>query len=123
MFHCSATVIIIISLPLCLHLLTCTLIMPKNSWASEEQQTWLLAHLSTFHQAQEAKTTQGFFIELYQKFHEQWPLASPNSDKISKADGNEEKAITLKLKASKQVSGSFTVIYSVTLIQYILVTP
>ena len=123
MFHCSATAIIVFSLPLCLHLLTCTLIMPKNSWASEEQQTWLLAHLSAFHQAQEAKTTQGFFIELYQKFHEQWPLASPNSDKISKADGNEEKAITLKLKASEHVSGSFTVIYSVTLIQYILATP
>ena len=123
MFHCSATVIIIFSLPLCLHLLTCTLIMPKNSWASEEQQTWLLAHLSTFHQAQEAKTTPCFFIELYQKFHEQWPLAFPNSDEISKADGNEKKAITLKLKASKQVSGSFTVIYSVTLIQYILATP
>ena len=64
-----------------------------------------------------------FIIELYQKFHEQWPPAFPNSDEISKADGNEKKAITLKLKASKQVSGSFTVIYSVTLIQYILVTP
>ena len=97
--------------------------MPKKSWASEEQQTWLLAHLSAFRQTQEAKTTPGFFIELYQKFHDQWPPASPNSDKISKADGNEEKAITLKLKASKQVSGSFTVIYSVTLIQYILATP
>jgi hypothetical protein len=78
--------------------------MPKKSWASEEQQTWLLAQLADFRQAQEAKTTPGFFIELYQNFHEKWPLAPPNADEISKADGNDEKAITLKQKASEQVS-------------------
>jgi hypothetical protein len=90
--------------------------MPKKSWASEEQQTWLLAQLADFRQAQEAKTTPSFFIELYQKFHEEWPLASPDAEKISKADGNEEKAKTLKQKASKQVSGCLTIIHSVVLI-------
>ena len=92
--------------------------MPKKSWASEEQQTWLLAQLSDFRQAQEAKTTPAFFTELYQNFHEQWPPASPNAGEISKADGNEEKAITLKQKATEQVSDSFTIIYLVVLIQY-----
>ena len=84
--------------------------MPKKSWASEEQQTWLLAQLelADFRQAQEAKTTSGFFIELYQKFHEKWPLASPNADEISKAEGSEEKAITLKQKASELVSVPYT---------------
>jgi hypothetical protein len=84
--------------------------MPKKSWASEEQHTWLLTKLSDFRQAQEAKTTPIFFTELYQKFHEDWPLASPNADEISKADGNEEKARTLKQKSSEHVSGSFTYI-------------
>ena len=78
--------------------------MPKKSWASEEQQTWLLAQLGDFRQAQEAKTTPGFFIELYKNFHETWPLAPANADEISKADGNEEKANTLKQKASESVS-------------------
>jgi hypothetical protein len=59
--------------------------MPKKSWASEEQQTWLLAQLGDFRQAQEAKTTPGFFIKLYKNFHETWPLAPANADEISKA--------------------------------------
>jgi hypothetical protein len=88
--------------------------MPKKSWTSEDQQTWLLAKLPDFRQAQEAKTTPTFFSELYNKFHEEWPLASPNADEISKADGSEEKAKTDKQKASEQVSGFLTTtIYSV----------
>jgi hypothetical protein len=82
--------------------------MPKKSWASEEQQTWLLGQLADFRQAQEAKITPSFFTELYQKFHEEWPLASPDADDISKAEGNEEKAKTIKQKTSETVSGSFT---------------
>jgi hypothetical protein len=78
--------------------------MPKKSWASEEQQTWLFAKLPEFRQAQEAKTTPGYFIELYQNFHDVWPLAPPNADELSKADGSEEKAITDKQKASEHVS-------------------
>jgi hypothetical protein len=50
--------------------------------------------------------TPSFFVELYQKFHEEWPLTSPNAKEISKADANKEKAKTLKQKASEQVSGS-----------------
>jgi hypothetical protein len=42
--------------------------MPKKSWASEEQQTWLSDQLADFRKAQEAKTTAGFFMELYQSF-------------------------------------------------------
>jgi ATP-dependent helicase/DNAse subunit B len=84
--------------------------MPKKTWASEEQQTWLLAQLADFRQAQEAKTTPTFFADLYQKFHEEWPLASPNADEISKADENEEMAKTVKQKASENVSGSLTII-------------
>ena len=87
--------------------------MPKKSWASAEQQTWLLAQLPKFRQAQEAKTTPSFFTELYENFHKEWPLASPNADKISNADGNEEKAKTLKQKASEHVSDSFTTMQSV----------
>lgn len=86
--------------------------MPKKPWASQEQQTWLLAKLSDFRQAQEAKSTPGFFIDLYQKFHEEWPLPCPNADEISAVDGNEEKAKTLKQKASEHVSKPFN-IYSV----------
>lgn len=86
--------------------------MPKKSWASKEQQTWLLAQLADFRQAQEAKTTPSFFTELYQKYLEQWPLASPNADELLEADGNEEKAKTLKQKASEHVSDYFTTIYS-----------
>jgi hypothetical protein len=87
--------------------------MPKKSWTSDDQQTWLLAKLPDFRQAQEAKTTPTFFSELYNKFHEEWPLASPNADEISKAGGNEEKAITDKQKASEQVSSFLTTtIYS-----------
>jgi hypothetical protein len=91
--------------------------MPKKSWASAEQQTWLLAQLANFRQAQEARTTPSFFNDIYQKFHESWPLASPNADELSKADGNEELAKTHKQKASEQVS-SFIIIYSIALIQY-----
>jgi hypothetical protein len=82
--------------------------MPKKTWASEDQQTWLLAQLADFRQAQEAKTTPGYFIELFQNFHEMWPLAPPNADEISKADGNDEKAKTLKQKASEVVSVPYT---------------
>jgi predicted metal-dependent hydrolase len=85
--------------------------MPKPSWASEEQQTWLLSKLADFRQAQEAKTTPTFFIELYQKFHESWPVALPDDEEISQADGNEEKAKTDKQKASEQVSGSYSDIF------------
>lgn len=84
--------------------------MPKKSWASKEQQTWLLARLTDFRQAQEAKTTPSFFTELYEKFLAQWPPALPNADEILEADGNEEKAKTLKQKASEHVSDSFTTI-------------
>jgi hypothetical protein len=87
--------------------------MPKKSWASEDQQTWLMEQLADFRQAQEAKSTPSFFTELYPKFHARWPLASPNADEISKADGNEEKAKTLKQKVSEQVSGFPTTIYPV----------
>ena len=72
--------------------------MPKKSWASEEQQTWLFSKLADFCQAQEVKTTPKFFIELYQNFQEEWPLSPPN------ADGNEEKAKTVEQKASEHVS-------------------
>jgi hypothetical protein len=98
--------------------------MPKKSWASEQQQTWLLTQLANFLQAQEAKTTPSFFIKLYQKFHKEWPLASLNAKEISKADANEEKAKTLKQKASKQVSGSlYHDIFSCILTLHILATP
>jgi hypothetical protein len=82
--------------------------MPKKSWASDDQQTWLLAQLADFRLAQEAKTTPIFFTNLYKKFHEEWPLPSPNADEISKEDGNEELAKTVKQKASENVSGSLT---------------
>ena len=97
--------------------------MPKKSWASDEQQTWLLAQLADFRQAQESKTTPTFFITLYQKFHEQWPLASPNTDEISQVDGNEEKAKLIKQKASEHVSHSFTIIFSCINTIHILATP
>ena len=78
--------------------------MPKKSWTSEEQKTWLFSKLADFRQAQDAKTTPNFFIELYQNFHEEWPLSPPDADELSNADGNEEKAKTVKQKASEQVS-------------------
>ena len=83
--------------------------MPKKSWASKEQQTWLFDQLADFCQAQEAKTTPIFFLDLYKKFLEKWPIA----DEISKADGSEEKAKTVKQKAFEQVSSSFSLIFSV----------
>ena len=81
--------------------------MPKKSWASLEQQTWLLAQLADFHQAQEAKSTPTFFLELYKNFHEKWPLAFPSTKEISKVEGNEEQPQTLKQKASENVSWVF----------------
>ena len=87
--------------------------MPKKSWTSDDQQTWLLAKLPDFRQAQEAKSTPTFFSELYSQFYEEWPLASPNAEEISKAGGNEEKAKTEKQKTSEQVSRFLTTtIYS-----------
>jgi hypothetical protein len=83
--------------------------MPKKSWASPEQQTWLLAQLADFRQAQEAKTTPTFFLGLYKKFHEKWPLASPSTEEIFKVEGNEEQAQTLKQKASENVSWVFAI--------------
>ena len=88
--------------------------MPKKTWASDEQQSWLFAQLADFRQAQEAKTTPSFFRELYENYHEKWPLSPPDADDLSNADGNEEKAITLKQKASELVSGPFIPIYFVT---------
>jgi hypothetical protein len=82
--------------------------MPKKTWASDEQQTWLFSQLADFRLAQEAKTTPNFFTELYEKFHKNWPLADLSANEISEADGNEEKAKTVKQKASETVSGSFT---------------
>ena len=79
--------------------------MPKKSWTSDEQHTWLVDQLADFRQAQEGKTTPFFFTDLYEKFHIKWPLAAPNADEIKEADGNEEKAITLKQKASENVGG------------------
>jgi hypothetical protein len=97
--------------------------MPKKTWTSEEQQTWLLGQLADFRLAQEAKTTPKFFIELYEKFHAKWPLAPSNAEELSKADGNEEKAKTNKQKASEQVSGFFTLIFGSSWMIHILATP
>jgi hypothetical protein len=83
-----------------------------------------LAQLANFRQAQEAKTTPSFFIKLYQKCHEEWPLASPDAKEIFKADGNEEKVKNLKQKASEQVSGSLCHdLFSCILTLHILATP
>ena len=87
--------------------------MPKKSWASKEQETWLFDQLADFRQAQEAKTTPIYFSDLYEKFLEKWPIVSPTADEISKADGSEEKAKTAKQKAFEQVSSSFSLIFSV----------
>jgi hypothetical protein len=97
--------------------------MPKKSWASDEQQTWLFAQLADFRQAQEGKTTPNFFIDLYEKFHTKWPLAAPNANEINEADGNEEKAKTLKQKASENVGGSTFTKYILLLNIQILANP
>lgn len=81
--------------------------MPKKSWASEEQKTWLLTQLADFWKAQEAKAVPSFFIGLYEDFHKEWPVAPPDADELSKADGNEDMAKTIKEKASEVVSSSF----------------
>ena len=88
--------------------------MPKKTWTSDEQQSWLFAHLTDFRQSQEVKTTPSFFRELYENYHEKWPLSLSDADELSNTDGNEEKAKTLKQKASELVSGSFIPIYFVT---------
>lgn len=97
--------------------------MPKKSWASLEQQTWLLAQLADFRQAQEAKTTPAFFLELYKNFHEKWPLASPSTEEISKAEENEEQAQTLMQKASENVSQLFAISWGQVLLIHILANP
>ena len=88
--------------------------MPKKTWASDKQQSWLFAQLADFCQAQEAKTTPSFFRKLYENYHERWPPSPPNADELSNADENEEKAKILKQKASELVSGPFIPIYFVT---------
>jgi hypothetical protein len=87
--------------------------MPKKSWASDEQQTWLLGHLLDFRNAQDSKTIPTFFTELYENFLKLWPLSAPDAEELSKADGIEEKAKTDKQKFLETVSGSFPLIYSV----------
>jgi hypothetical protein len=86
--------------------------MPKKSWASKDQQTWLFEQLADFRQAQEGKMIHTFFSDLYEKFHEKWPVAPPNAEEISEADGSEEKATTDKVKASEKVSGPFLFVFS-----------
>jgi len=100
-WSCDVLLLQLLFVLLTLHLHT----MPKKSWASEEQQTWLIAQLADFRQAQEGKTTPSFFTDLYEKFHTKWPVAAPNANDISEADGNEEKAKTFKQKASENVGG------------------
>ena len=63
--------------------------MPKKSWASDEQQTWLFGQLADFRLAQEEKTTPNFFIDLYEKFHLKWPIAALNANEIKEADDDE----------------------------------
>jgi len=89
-------------------LITCLLLfpMPKKSWASEEQQTWLLAQLADFRLAREAKTTPNYLTDLYQKFHEVWPPVLKYRRNFKSR--NEEKAKTVKQKASETVSGLYT---------------
>jgi hypothetical protein len=82
-------------------------IMPKKSWASVDQQNWLFAQLAEFHQAQDAKTTPSFFAQIFNQFHDQWPVDSPTMTEIADAEGNEEQAETVKEKASESVSGWF----------------
>lgn len=86
--------------------------MPKKSWASNEQQTWLFEQLADFRLAQESKAIPSYFLDIYGKFHEKWPVAPPNAAEISEAEENEEKARTDKVKASEKVSGSFLSIFS-----------
>ena len=83
------------------------IIMPKKSWASNEQLDWLFGHLPDFRRAQEAKTTPSFFTKIYQEFHSQWPLSSPTAEEIADDDGNAEQAQTTKEKASESVSDGF----------------
>jgi hypothetical protein len=86
-------------------------IMPKKSWATEEQLVWLYAQLPDFRLAQEAKTTPSFFAKIYQDFHSQWPVPPPTSEEIAAEDGNDEKAQTTKEKASESVSGLLSLIW------------
>jgi len=60
--------------------------------------------LAAFQSAQEAKKVHEFLPTVYTAFLNEWPVDSPTAKELTAAKGNEQLAITNKVKAVELVS-------------------
>jgi hypothetical protein len=81
--------------------------MGKRRWTTADQRTWLEARIPEFVQAQKDKSTSStFFPDTHRAWQETWPTEPPTPEEVESAKGDEKVALTLKTKATEDVSVS-----------------
>jgi hypothetical protein len=78
--------------------------MPKKKWTTKEQEDWLSERIPAFVQAQQEKTTAGFFPPVYESWYKEFPSAEPTPDDIAAAGSDIAKAEALVKKKEREVS-------------------
>ena len=77
--------------------------MPKKKWTTKEQEDWLSERIPAFVQAQQEKTTAGFFPPVYESWYKEFPSAEPTPDDIAAAGSDIAKAEALVKKKQREV--------------------
>ncbi|PIL23669.1 hypothetical protein GSI_13418 [Ganoderma sinense ZZ0214-1] len=76
--------------------------MGRQTWATDEQVTWLSGHKKGFVEAQAESTTRTFFNSTLELYVQKWPVGDPTPTKLLDADGDVEKAKKGKLLKLRQ---------------------
>lgn len=78
--------------------------MPKKRWTTIEQRAWLEERIPAFIEAQQSKATGAFFDDIHTGWQKNWPTEAPTQQELKSANGNAERALAIKQKASEGVS-------------------
>jgi hypothetical protein len=73
----------------------------EKRWTTIEQCSWLEDRIPAFI---EAKATGAFFDDIHTGWQKNWPTEAPKQQELKNANGNAERALAIKQKASEDVS-------------------
>ncbi|KAI0650175.1 hypothetical protein C8Q79DRAFT_874573, partial [Trametes meyenii] len=71
-------------------------------WTTPEQLSWLEKRVPEFIQARQSHTTHKFFMIAYFEWSHRFDSEPPNAKELEKAEGNVEKATSMKNKKEKK---------------------
>ncbi|KAJ8472367.1 hypothetical protein ONZ51_g8553 [Trametes cubensis] len=77
---------------------------PGNIWATEDQTAWLSKRLPDFVKSQRENKTDKFFAVTYSEWFHRFDLEEPTAEELEEAQGDKEKAVSMKTKRQRQVS-------------------